>query len=133
MPSDDLWVQLLPIAIWGMLALPAAITLLRRVGMHRAWALFAAFPIIGLVALVWIIAYSRWPLTGALRLDAPSSPNPADDSLSPTESWFAPVLNRSSATHSGQTRKLAGCQCLVRSTPQSGLGCSLREGSEKCQ
>ena len=63
MPSDDLWVQLLPIAIWGMLALPAAITLLRRVGMHRAWALFAAFPIIGLVALVWIIAYSRWPLT----------------------------------------------------------------------
>jgi hypothetical protein len=30
----------------------------------------------------------------------PSSPNPADDSFSPTEPCFAPVLNESFATHS---------------------------------
>jgi len=56
--------QLLLPAILTVLLIIPAVRVLARMGKSRWWALFALFPIFGIIVLMWILAYSRWPAQG---------------------------------------------------------------------
>ncbi|HUL05955.1 MAG TPA: hypothetical protein VLV76_06445 [Candidatus Acidoferrum sp.] len=53
--------QLPPIIIVTIALLIPTVRVLRRMGKSRWWALFALVPIFGIIVLMWILAYSRWP------------------------------------------------------------------------
>jgi len=53
-------VTLIPSLVLILLPLIPIIYLLKRVGMSLAWALLLLIPGFGLIALVWVIAFSRW-------------------------------------------------------------------------
>lgn len=53
--------QLLPIVVFGVLLVIPTVRVLARMGKSRWWALFALVPIFGIIVLMWILAYSRWP------------------------------------------------------------------------
>jgi uncharacterized membrane protein len=59
--APDVWVSLLPFAFWIVVTIIPSIKLLRRVGMHPALAVLNLLPFLGLIILVWIVAYSQWP------------------------------------------------------------------------
>ena len=63
----DLLIQLLPLALVWILSIIPSIRLLGRVGKSKAWALLALWPLVGLLVLVWIVAYSRWEQPQAAR------------------------------------------------------------------
>jgi len=55
--------------LYGLLVVIPAMRLLQRVGMSRAWALLSFFPPwLGLVVLVWIVAFSTWKPTDSQRV-----------------------------------------------------------------
>ncbi len=56
----DILIQLMPLAIVWVLSIIPSVRLLGRVGKSKAWALLALWPLVGLLILVWIVAYSRW-------------------------------------------------------------------------
>ncbi len=57
----DTWIQFVPSVLIGFLVVIPATRLLKRVGMSRAWALLSFFPPwLGLVVLVWVVAFSSW-------------------------------------------------------------------------
>jgi hypothetical protein len=58
--SYDFLIQLLPLVLVWVLSIIPSIRLLGRVGKSKAWALLALWPLVGLLMLVWIVAYSRW-------------------------------------------------------------------------
>jgi hypothetical protein len=41
-------------------AIPSVV-LLKRVGLSRAWALFSIIPLIGTLAILWMVTFRRWP------------------------------------------------------------------------
>lgn len=53
--------QLLPMIIVTVLLLIPTVRVLARTGKSRWWALFVLLPIFGVIVLMWILAYSRWP------------------------------------------------------------------------
>ena len=53
--------QLPPIIIVTIALLIPTVRVLRRMGKSRWWVLFALVPIFGIIVLMWILAYSRWP------------------------------------------------------------------------
>jgi hypothetical protein len=59
----DTGMQFLPAVVLGLLAIVPAMHLLKRVGMSRAWALLSFFPGLGLIVMVWIIAFAQWKPT----------------------------------------------------------------------
>jgi len=61
MSGDNLIIQLVPFLIWIALTLVSTIKLLRRTGIHVSVAAFSLFPFLGLIVVVWIVAYSKWP------------------------------------------------------------------------
>ena len=58
--SADFWIQLVPVTLLAALCMIPSIRILRRVGKSWAWSLFAIWPIIGIIVVLWVIAYSRW-------------------------------------------------------------------------
>ncbi len=56
----DFPITFLPYAILVVLTGIPALTLLRRVGMHWAWSLLSFIPL-GMIAILWIVAYIKWP------------------------------------------------------------------------
>jgi hypothetical protein len=60
--------QFIPAAIWIILSIIPAIKLLGRLGKSRWWAAITLVPVLGIVILLWIVAYSRWPLAEDSRL-----------------------------------------------------------------
>jgi uncharacterized membrane protein YhaH (DUF805 family) len=54
-------VQLLPTIVLAVLLVIPTVRVLARTGKSRWWALFALFPFLGIIVLMWILAYSRWP------------------------------------------------------------------------
>ena len=69
MSDDYLWVQLLPFAIWLVIILIPAISICKRVGKTRWWAVFAVLPpFLGLIIFLYIIAYSRWTVSASYNL-----------------------------------------------------------------
>ena len=54
---------LLPTVVLVLVAIIPTLRLLKRVGMSRAWALFTLFPVLGLIVVVWIIAFVPWKRT----------------------------------------------------------------------
>jgi len=57
----DAWIQFVPTVLMGFLVVIPAMRLLKRAGMSRAWALLSFFPPwLGLVVLVWVVAFSSW-------------------------------------------------------------------------
>ena len=53
-------IQLLPLVLVWVLSIVPSVRLLGRVGKSKAWAFLALWPVVGLLILVWIVAYSRW-------------------------------------------------------------------------
>ena len=53
--------QFLP-SLWIVVltAIPSVV-LLKRVGLSRAWVLASILPIIGTIAILWFVAFRRWP------------------------------------------------------------------------
>ena len=69
MSDDYLWVQLLPFAIWLVIILIPAISICKRVGKTRWWAVLAIVPpFLGLIIFLYIIAYSRWTVSTSYNL-----------------------------------------------------------------
>jgi hypothetical protein len=60
--------QLIPFALMFILSIIPAIKLLSRLGKNRWWAAITLVPGFGIVILLWIVAYSRWPLTDQTRM-----------------------------------------------------------------
>jgi hypothetical protein len=67
MNGDALWVQLLPFLFVTIIQLIPAIRLLRRTGIHPANAGYALLPWMGLVVLLFVVAYSKWPAIAQQR------------------------------------------------------------------
>jgi hypothetical protein len=62
----DIGLQLIPSVLMGLLVIVPAMRLLKRVGLSRAWALLSFFPPwLGLVVMVWVIAFSSWKPSNA--------------------------------------------------------------------
>ncbi len=58
---DEL-LSVVPLALWTLaLAIPLFF-ILKRVGKSRWWILITLFPIVGGTVLIWIIAFSKWPV-----------------------------------------------------------------------
>jgi hypothetical protein len=57
--GDSLWVQLLPFALIAIIGIIPSLHLFRKLGMSRAWALFAFLPLTGLLAIIYTAAYGR--------------------------------------------------------------------------
>jgi len=53
--------QLLPIIVFTVLLIIPTIRVVARTGKSRWWALFLLLPVFGIIPLMWILAYSRWP------------------------------------------------------------------------
>lgn len=53
--------QLLPLIVLTIVLIVPTIRVLARTGKSRWWSLVALFPIFGIIALMWVLAYSRWP------------------------------------------------------------------------
>ena len=54
--------RVLPLTLWTLaLAIPLFF-ILGRAGKSRWWILMALFPIVGGTILIWVIAFSRWPV-----------------------------------------------------------------------
>ena len=54
-------VQLVPLLlIWAITVVPMYF-IVRRVGMSPWWLLFLIVPFWGLIVLLWIVAFKRWP------------------------------------------------------------------------
>jgi hypothetical protein len=58
-----------PYLIFVTLTAIPAVTLLKRVGMSTAWAFFSLVPI-GILIILWVVAYHRWPASEAGAPDA---------------------------------------------------------------
>ena len=54
--------RFVPLALWTLVLAIPLFFILRRVGKSRWWVLMALFPIVGGTILIWIIAFSRWPV-----------------------------------------------------------------------
>ena len=54
--------RFVPLALWTIVLAIPLFFMLRRVGKSRWWVLMALFPIVGGTILIWIIAFSRWPV-----------------------------------------------------------------------
>ena len=69
MNDDYMWVQLLPFALWLVIILIPAISICKRVGKTRWWAVLAIVPpFLGLIIFLYIIAYSRWTVSASYNL-----------------------------------------------------------------
>ena len=53
--------QFIPFVLSVALSIVPAIQLLGRIGKSRWWAAFTFIPGFGVIILLWIVAYSRWP------------------------------------------------------------------------
>jgi uncharacterized membrane protein YhaH (DUF805 family) len=53
--------QLIPFTLWVVLSVIPALKLLGRLGKSRWWAALVVVPFLGVVVLLWIVAYARWP------------------------------------------------------------------------
>ncbi len=60
---SDALASLLPFAFWIVIAVIPSVKLLRRTGMHPALAALNLIPFLGVVVMVWVVAYSAWPKT----------------------------------------------------------------------
>jgi hypothetical protein len=58
---SETWFQLLPFVFWIVISIIPSIRLLKRTGLHVAFAAFNIFPFLGTIVLIWIVAYARWP------------------------------------------------------------------------
>ena len=58
---SDALVQFLPFVFWMVLSVIPSVKLLRRVGLHPALAALNLLPLLGVIVIVWIVAYSAWP------------------------------------------------------------------------
>jgi uncharacterized membrane protein YhaH (DUF805 family) len=54
-------VQLLPMIVFAVLLIVPTIRVLGRAGKSRWWVLLLLLPFFGIIPLMWILAYSRWP------------------------------------------------------------------------
>lgn len=54
--------SLLPFAFWVVLTVIPAVRLFGRLGKSRWFAALAILPLLGVVILLWIAAYSDWPI-----------------------------------------------------------------------
>jgi hypothetical protein len=62
---SDALISFGPFAFWMVVTIIPSIKLLRRVGMHPALAALNLLPFLGVIILVWIVAYSQWPKASA--------------------------------------------------------------------
>ncbi len=62
------FVTVTPWAIYTLLTVIPSVRLLRRAGIHPALSAFNLFPILGTIALLWIVAYSKWPKAQAAQI-----------------------------------------------------------------
>ena len=53
--------QFLPSLVVIILTLIPSVVLLKRVGLSRGWALVSVVPMLGTIAILWILAIRRWP------------------------------------------------------------------------
>ena len=56
--------SLLPLVVWSIIPLIPAISICRRTGKTRWWAVLAVLPpFLGLIIFLFVFAYSRWTVT----------------------------------------------------------------------
>jgi uncharacterized membrane protein YhaH (DUF805 family) len=61
MDADAPIIQLLPFFLISLITIFPVLTLLKRTGKSKWWALFVLSPWLGLIVLFFILAYSNWP------------------------------------------------------------------------
>jgi hypothetical protein len=54
------WISLFSFVAWLLLTVPPSVILLRRTGLPVALAVFDLVPLLGVLPLLWIIAFARW-------------------------------------------------------------------------
>jgi hypothetical protein len=59
---SDTVMSLLPFTLWLILSVIPCVRLLKRTGIHISVAAFNLIPLLGTIILLWIVAYSRWPI-----------------------------------------------------------------------
>ena len=59
--SSEHWLQFVPYLFLLVLSVIPSVRLLRRTGIHVALAAFNLVPGLGILVLLWIVAYSKWP------------------------------------------------------------------------
>ncbi len=62
-------INLLPYAIVVLLTAVPSWALLKRIGLSRWWTLVSLAPL-GMIAILWLIAFRRWPQPGKSELTA---------------------------------------------------------------
>lgn len=64
MNNNDTILLLLPFLFWSIIGLIPALSLCRRVGKTRWWAVLALIPpFLGPIIFMYVIAYSQWTVT----------------------------------------------------------------------
>lgn len=53
--------QFVPLAFWIVITIIPTVRLLKRTGLHWAFAALNLIPFFGTIILIWIIAYRKWP------------------------------------------------------------------------
>lgn len=56
-------VSTIPFILLSLVSFIPAVRMLKRMGIHSAVAVFTLFPFLGVIVLLWIVAYSKWPRT----------------------------------------------------------------------
>jgi hypothetical protein len=58
---QDMVIQFIPLIVLTIIWLIPCLRILSRIGRSRWWGLLFLVPFLGWAALLWFIAYSRWP------------------------------------------------------------------------
>ena len=62
------YVQFIPLLLWTIIIFVPCLFILQRTGMSRWWSVLCFVPpFLGFLALLYIVAFSRWPKENAPR------------------------------------------------------------------